>query len=255
MSPSPNQHASKIQNLLQLVELGEGLTTEQLRFLTAETFSQRKLPRSTLNIPPPVKDVDASQRSTEMSDQLQPSDELSISKQQQELTLGQLVIQEQALLKAQRDLEIDYSMRGKIIRDGLIKNAINRDLAHKLVNIAIFERGKQLIEIQGIFDRVSPNRLAQLKRAIIDVAQGCDVIKDRYFATKDFLSFTDQTESPHYDFMPRHGTIMFKVGLSMKGRSIITHDLHKDTILQDHKQALEDMIYYMQVCLSLKKVM
>jgi len=54
------------------------------------------------------------------------------------------------------------------------------------------------------------------ERAIKGIASNDGKIQEEYYGVKDYESFTHQTEDHRYGFGPRHGSIVFSIGLKKR---------------------------------------
>lgn len=72
-----------------------------------------------------------------------------------------------------------------------------------------------LIEIRGDVDRVDD---AVIVDAVEDLAAGCPTLLSEYLAIKDYGRFTGQRSDHRYGYGPKHGYIVFGVGLTASSR-------------------------------------
>jgi hypothetical protein len=110
------------------------------------------------------------------------------------------------------------------------------------------ERARQIITVQGevtkvvrcSFDRGANNsgvRLQTLADAKADLANGGDKIGRQYFGVKNYDGFGDQRSDCEYGMGPRHGSIVFSIGLTRPLRDRIRTGPH----LENHE--IEDALY------------
>lgn len=63
----------------------------------------------------------------------------------------------------------------------------------------------------------SAARLRVVNDAIADLAAGAPTLRKWYFATKDYAQWSDQREDHPYGYGPKHGEVVFRVGLRDRG--------------------------------------
>ncbi|ENR0029175.1 hypothetical protein ACETF5_004349 [Yersinia enterocolitica] len=79
------------------------------------------------------------------------------------------------------------------------------------LDLEMVNRGMLVIEFgetKGINER---NKCVD--DAISDLAGGAKKLNERYFGTKDYAHWNDQREDHEYGYGPKHGSIVFRVGL------------------------------------------
>lgn len=79
------------------------------------------------------------------------------------------------------------------------------------LDLEMVNRGMLVIEFgetKGIDER---NKC--VNDAISDLAGGAKKLNERYFGTKDYAHWNDQREDHEYGYGPKHGSIVFRVGL------------------------------------------
>ncbi len=107
------------------------------------------------------------------------------------------------------------------------------------------ERGRQIIDVRGEVSAARRGmrgdgagvRLQALADAKADLANGGDEIGRRYFGVKNYDAFGDQRTDCEYGMGPRHGSIVFSIGLTPALRQRVRTGPH----LED--QEIEDALY------------
>ena len=95
------------------------------------------------------------------------------------------------------------------------------------------ERGKNVVEIKG---QVFPGeRQKVVQDAIIQMTRGGGALHHEYFATKNYDRFIDQRSDTDYGYCPKHGIIVFSIG--------ITRQFRQRTLLPEQ---VEDAVYYLK---------
>lgn len=118
------------------------------------------------------------------------------------------------------------------------------------IDVDRIARARAIIDVFGKVTRAVPAadylgagpqqlavRTACVADAKADLADGGEKIGCRYFGVKNYAGFGDQREDHEYGFGPRHGSIVFSVGLTRAIRERIRTGPH----LEDHE--IEDALY------------
>ena len=106
-------------------------------------------------------------------------------------------------------------------------------LITRRINPQQVERAKNTIEVRG---QVYPGmRQRVVENAIRQLARGGGVLHHEYFGTKHYSGFVDQRCDCEYGYGPKHGTVVFSVGLSSQFR--------ERTLLSEQ---IEDAVYYLK---------
>lgn len=75
-------------------------------------------------------------------------------------------------------------------------------------------RGREVLEIRG---KVTAGERARVvEDACADLAKGCGGLRYDYFGTKNYDRWNDQRCDCKYGYGPRHGSIVFSVGLNRR---------------------------------------
>jgi len=121
------------------------------------------------------------------------------------------------------------------------------------------DRARQIIAIQGEVTkavRSSPRmgdhgggvRLQALADAKADLANGGCEIASRYFGVKNYDAFGDQRHDCEYGMGPRHGSIVFSIGLTTALRQRVRTGPH----LEDHE--IEDALYLLSALPQIERL-
>ena len=98
---------------------------------------------------------------------------------------------------------------------------------------------ESILEMRGTFAKGGQDRHAALRDAIDDLATGGNKLVREYFGTKDYDRWHGQRCDCEYGMGPRHGHIIFSIGLKHEVRQRIT----AGTPLSDEER--EAAIYYL----------
>lgn len=117
------------------------------------------------------------------------------------------------------------------------------------IDYARLERARQIIAVEGEATKTVLSfphggtryghgvRLQALADAKADLAGGGDKIGRCYFGVKNYDGFGDQRNDSEYGMGPRHGSIVFSIGLTPAMRQRVRTGPH----LEDHE--IEDALY------------
>ena len=88
---------------------------------------------------------------------------------------------------------------------------------------------RSVVQVDGDVGRATGSQLAPgrsvVTDAVEDIAAGGLTMLNRYLAIKDYEGFTGQREDHKYGMGPRHGRIVFSVGLTKEARDRIREGL------------------------------
>lgn len=138
--------------------------------------------------------------------------------------------------------KIENEIKSMSIRHKEEKNKIDNELQHINKEIALhcasldpekIHLAESLIRIEGLKWRKSGDCPNAIKDAINDIVDGCVKIRREYFGCKNYDRWTCQRNDSQYGYGPRHGSIVFRIGL-------------KNTNKDFSEDELEAMIYYLR---------
>jgi hypothetical protein len=121
-------------------------------------------------------------------------------------------------------------------------------LLNNRTDVAKYNLGKKFILISGAIDLKYPGRRECFEKAICDIADCHNIgtelrLRSHYFGTKDYSGFYDQREDHYYGMRPKHGHIVFSVGMTQFGRA-------QEVYTADE---LEAMLYYIKTAMERQK--
>lgn len=97
-------------------------------------------------------------------------------------------------------------------RLNIVNAGLNEDMVSHGMSIVKFGKTKSISE-----------RMACVRDAINDIANGCIKLRKEYLGTKDYAHWSDQRIACHYGYGPSHGSVVFRIGLTESARKKI-HD-------------------------------
>jgi hypothetical protein len=153
-----------------------------------------------------------------------------------------LAINEQKSIIEESKKAYDISMKNMLKELAHFKEKLN--LLKEGLDLDKATKGLEVIAIKG--EITSDQRRACISEAISALAAGGGGLKKGYFGVKIYSGFGDQRCDCSYGMGPRHGNIVFSVGLSRDCRQIVTDDqieagiytlLNIDAVLKAKKEA------------------
>jgi hypothetical protein len=133
-------------------------------------------------------------------------------------TLTGLTAQVEDLRVELREEDERHERERKRIADEIAETVARREHLAAGTDADTREDALSLIEVVGQIDRLNAG---VVRDAVDDLAAGCPKLKVEYFATKDYASFAGQRTDARYGYGPKHGCIVFKVGLSKSAREFL----------------------------------
>jgi hypothetical protein len=101
----------------------------------------------------------------------------------------------------------------------------------KGIDLDRIKNAESVLEVRGLSNEFD---MEVTNRAIADIAKGGELIRKQYFGTKNYECYHHQNCDCEYMFGPKHGCIVFSIGLKKPG-----------AILAD--QQIEDCLYYLNM--------
>jgi len=170
-------------------------------------------------------------------------------------------VQLQDIIRRRSELTEDRSARVKAHNEFLHATASELgklDEAEALLVVGVdvdrIARGRQIIDIQGevsdarrgVYGDGSGVRAQTLADAKADLANGGTLIGTRYFGVKNYDGFGDQRADCEYGMGPRHGSIVFRIGLTRALQQRVRTGPH----LECHE--IEDALYLLSALPSIE---
>ena len=99
------------------------------------------------------------------------------------------------------------------------------------VDLKRIEHGEHVIYVQGDYRRVGGESAGVIVDAKTDLSKGAPRLKREYFGVKNYDRFTGQRTDCGYGMGPRHGSIVFSIGLTGAARKMeLTPDMLEDAL-------------------------
>ncbi len=154
--------------------------------------------------------------------------------------LSDLIKKEVELLSEKEIIEKGYAANIKIINSELKEVRENKELYGAGLDLDKIILAKSVIAIRGEIQNDSKGRRSEVvQSAIRDIAtNNAGKIKAKYFGVKNYSGFGDQQEDHSYGMGPKHGNIVFSVGLKNDARA------REPFLLTDDE--MEASLYYLQ---------
>lgn len=119
-----------------------------------------------------------------------------------------------ALVMERADVEAKYKADTARLTSAI--DVAKRDIAAAAAGFDMekIAAGRTILYVQGQFAKAGDERAAVLRRGITDLSEnGGTVLSREYFATKSYDRWHGQFLSCEYGMCPRHGSVIFEVGM------------------------------------------
>jgi hypothetical protein len=161
------------------------------------------------------------------------------------VTLRDLILKSEQLDQEKAALEKDFFLRLQKIEDQRAELMTWRETAVRLARVSPdaldqVHRASKIIQISGpLFRksmegggtlRVYPERHLVLTDAMIEISKGGGRLLTEYFGVKNYDHFEDQRENHAYGYGPKHGSIVFSVGLRREFQRQLTDQEISDVL-------------------------
>ena len=162
-----------------------------------------------------------------------------------------------SLVKQQRQLEqtladeiAAHKVTVKTLEDSIksiqeTRNIIGTGLDEKMVACA-----EAVIRVEGDAGKIvngsypdqtrSGIRWKAIEDAITDLANGGSKLKGNYFGVKNYDRFGDQREDHNYGMGPRHGSIVFRIGLVDRKKELTEQEIEAAIYYLTHLKTIQD---------------
>lgn len=140
--------------------------------------------------------------------------------------------------KQRHEKELDY-LKSRL-------NAVNVDsgMEQRGFDSERINKALEMVKVAGSFERGGEDRHSALNDAISDIAHGGKIIVREFFGTKNYAQWGGQRCDCEYGMGPRHGAIVFAIGLRDEYRkSLRRHDGFYEQIPEEDR---DTMIYFLR---------
>ncbi len=145
------------------------------------------------------------------------------------------------LAKLRDDLIAAHKVDLEDLRKRIERNEIKIGLENHGLDSGRIERATQVIAVTGLLTyveyqqvRENTQRRKVVNDAIQDLATGPTKLRSGYLGTKNYSQWSDQREDHDYGYGPKHGSIVFSVGLVNRGRNDLTDQQVDDAVWYLH---------------------
>lgn len=134
------------------------------------------------------------------------------------------VIQNISSLRADEESEIKrHKSELERIRKEIANMEDKKQLLASDVDIEKVDVARSVIKIRGEFAESRAESLC-VGAAINDIANGCKHLSKQFYGVKIYSSFGEQRCDCEYGYGPRHGSIVFSVGLHNPRQELTEHE-------------------------------
>lgn len=124
-------------------------------------------------------------------------------------------------------IELRQSIQAEATRHSETMQRLNAELASLSVRAKMMianidpdkiEQAKCIVDVRGIYAKAGEDREIQRCAAIAAILAGGERLRHEYFGTKDYAHWHGQAANHAYGMSPRHGSIIFSIGLTAEVR-------------------------------------
>lgn len=153
------------------------------------------------------------------------------------MTFQQIILKQNELKTELTSLKKEYETKFNNLDREISELERLKEIAVTGVDVDKVKNAEEVIRLEGkigYYDEGKfikyPKRVDAINDAINDIASGCKKIRNEYFGVKDYSGFGDQRSNCEYGYSPRHGSIVFKVGLKSDRKIELTEEMINDCI-------------------------
>ena len=144
--------------------------------------------------------------------------------------------EEQKALRKKFDDDLKH-LKGKKLLAQRGLSLLDRGMDLKQVAI-----GMDALQIRGTFERGGDARESVVKGAIKELTEGGGILFRDYFGTKSYDRWHGQRSDHEYGFGPKHGSIIFSIGLSasvLKAGSMTSEQVDAALYVLQHLSSIQ----------------
>lgn len=146
-------------------------------------------------------------------------------------TLKEIIEQRQALNAMNEQRQKEYGAWCETFKQESKQLAEHEALLAGGVDLERLNHGQHVIYIHGDYRKVGGESAGCIPDAKADLVAGAPRLKRQYFGTKDYDRFRGQRTDCEYGMGPRHGHIVFEIGLTRAAREMeLTAEMIEDAL-------------------------
>ena len=143
------------------------------------------------------------------------------------MNLTEWIKEKDSLIQADEALKKNYEKEKALLSDKLKKTNEAISLLADGVDYDRVLLALDIIEVRGECSDKNKKHLASI--VMSDLSSGCEKLKKQFFGYKVYSGFGEQRSDHGYGYGPRHGSIVFHIGLK-KPREELTPEQIEDCI-------------------------
>lgn len=106
----------------------------------------------------------------------------------------------------------------KMLRDELVLIELQLQQMSNGIDTALVQLAESVVHVVGLFDNAGQDRESAREDAITEILSGGGKLRSEQFCTKTYASWHGQRSDHAYGYGPRHGWIIFRIGLTPEAR-------------------------------------
>ena len=130
---------------------------------------------------------------------------------QRTITLQSVTLAIESIKKQIADEEEGHCTRMAHFNRDLEETIAWRDMLANKLDVDTIQRGLTVVEVDGRASTAERRKV--VAAACNELAQGGGKLSTAYLGTKNYEGYVDQSEDHKYGYCPKHGSIVFSVGL------------------------------------------
>jgi hypothetical protein len=146
------------------------------------------------------------------------------------MTLAELILKEKEILEILEKERLRHACEMERLQTELLSVRAECNMILQNLDVERMRRGEKLIGVTG--DPNTENRKHVVREAIVEISKGGGRLKEVYLGTKNYAHFIDQPTESAYGFVPKHGHVVFRIGLRGPREQLSPNEI-------------EDAIYYL----------
>lgn len=127
------------------------------------------------------------------------------------MLLQSLIAEREELKKQREEISQAFKQQDKDLSDQISEISVTIAGFSAGLDMEKINAGKQVVAVKG--ECINDKRKQLVQLAMLDIATGCEHLKNQYYGIKNYASFGDQIHNSRYYSAPQHGSIVFSIGL------------------------------------------
>lgn len=155
-------------------------------------------------------------------------------------TLSEITLRREELLQERKAVHQDFRAKDKALESRLKALCTDEAVLCAGFDVERIKRARDLVTIRGRVSDVRHGaypdqrrdsvRPSALNDAVVEIAKGGGRLLSEFIGVKNYDHFGDQRSDHQYGYGPRHGNIVFSIGLRHPDKTPLTPDQIEDAL-------------------------